>query len=945
MGCLDENVVQGFVEGRLGPDELRRVDEHLDGCAGCRMLAAEMVRRTAPTSGETVTLDALSGLQRGSTLDRFHIVQKLGAGAMGVVYTAYDPILDRRCAIKVLRPELGIGVLGMAPGERLVREARALARLNHPNVVAVHEIGSAGSQSFVVMELVEGETLTRWLARERRPWREVLRCFIAAGRGLAAAHSLGLVHRDFKPDNVLVGRDGRVRVSDFGLARLGGSSLETLREASDPESKVSAEVTLTRTGALLGSPAYMAPEVLDGSEASTASDQFSFCVALVEALYGKRPFDVSSLASLRAAHRAGWRPPHRRLPQRVAALLARGLSEEPAARFPSLSALLDSLERSAKPMRPAPLVGAAVIAALVIATVFNAQRATVCSGAENELAAVWNPERRDAIRAALRAVKLPYGEASLQIVETRLNAWASRWVSARTEACRATRVREEQPEEVLTRQNACLDERRMQLSALVGVFAKADQQVAERAVHALDALGDVSECEQLEVVEKRALPGSGEGARVGWERVVEQIGTARVLHEAGRHAAGLEEAKAAVEAARALGSRAAEAEALEILGVLQQKSGDAKSAVRSLMDAVLAAEASDQDQLAALAWVRLVHARAVGLTDIAGALEADAHARALIARLADDELEAHRLYNLAGAKWAAGDLGEAHRLYVETLEIRERHHLEPHQSTVAALVGIADTSLRMGRMAEAVPSYERAAEELTKLLGGEHPEVAAVLQRLGNALAFSGEPLRAKDILGRVIALRERTLGAEDPSLCNTWGSLGIAHSFLGAHEESARALRRSVDVCEKALGPEHPSTTRARANLAEALVAAGRSDEALPLFFRALAMREKLLGKDHPDLSYPLAGLGNALRLTGRSREALPYLERAVRLTDRVDRSAVERAQFSFRLAQALRDLDPRSTRARRLALDARRLLEDVSGTEAPPLRDEIEKWLAEAR
>jgi len=308
-------------------------------------------RRPRPSSS-----DERCFLEAGATVGRYLILDVLGAGGMSVVYGAYDPQLDRRVALKLVRPG-GDGRDSAHVRDRLVREGQALARLSHPNVVAVHDVGTVGDQVFVAMEYVEGRTLTEWLS-DGPDRRALLRVFRAAGQGLAAAHAGGLVHRDFKPDNVMIDADGRVRVMDFGLARPSGAPSSELLEgeseaaASNTASEAavgSSEVLdrLTVTGAVLGTPAYMAPEQHGGGRTGPATDQFAFCVALYEALYGRPPFEGNSRAELRRNVLRGrvHEPPRGRgVPRRLRQALLRGLAIHPSRRWPAMSVLLAELE-------------------------------------------------------------------------------------------------------------------------------------------------------------------------------------------------------------------------------------------------------------------------------------------------------------------------------------------------------------------------------------------------------------------------------------------------------------------------------------------------------------------------------------------------------------------------------------------------------------------------
>ncbi|MCY1012760.1 serine/threonine-protein kinase [Nannocystis pusilla] len=303
-----------------------------------------------------------------SAIGRFQVLRVIGAGGMGVVYAARDPQLDRTVALKLLRP----GQLGPLAQQRLLREAQAMARLQHPNVLAVFDAGIHAGQVWLAMEYEAGGTLGDWLRAAPRRWQEVVEVLTQAGRGLAAAHAAGLVHRDFKPANVLVG-GGRIRISDFGLARLGEDAIAEAERTVDEHAAALAE-PMTRTGAVLGTPAYMAPEQLMGLQATARSDQFAFCVVLFEALHGHRPFRGETLAQLcEAFARKEMVTPTRAVPRALQAVLERGLQLEPEARFPSMDALLAALARASasRAWRTALLVvGVAVSSSMALGPMY-----------------------------------------------------------------------------------------------------------------------------------------------------------------------------------------------------------------------------------------------------------------------------------------------------------------------------------------------------------------------------------------------------------------------------------------------------------------------------------------------------------------------------------------------------------------------------------------------
>ena len=348
MVCISENTVQELLGGTLPAARIQRAQLHLDSCASCRELLSELARglETLPDGQDEPCSPVPNGvtptgkiMPPGTRVGRYIVAELVGVGGMGVVYAADDPVLDRRVALKLIHTFGGGDTASEEWQLRLLREARAIARLCEPNVIAVHDAGSSGDQLFVAMELVEGMNLRRWLATSARSWREIVSVFVAAGRGLAAAHRAGLVHRDFKPDNVLIGHDGRVRVTDFGLAapldaRIGRRTAPAAAVAMrDPV--VPLEGRLTRSGALLGTPGYIAPEVLLGARSHTASDQFSFCAALHEALYGFLPGPSGGAATSARV----------RVPRRLRAGLRRGLRRDPDERFRSMDDLLAAIDR------------------------------------------------------------------------------------------------------------------------------------------------------------------------------------------------------------------------------------------------------------------------------------------------------------------------------------------------------------------------------------------------------------------------------------------------------------------------------------------------------------------------------------------------------------------------------------------------------------------------
>jgi eukaryotic-like serine/threonine-protein kinase len=372
MDCLSDDRLLGFVRGELPDSEREAVETHLDGCQSCFRLVGTAMRmggdapaKQGPTTarGDDV-FDAEDDAERlvagpGAIADGRYVVRDLlGQGGAGAVYRAYDSQLGRQIALKIVRAPKLAADAAESMQARLLREARAMARVSHPNVVAVYDVGSIDDRVFVVMELVEGRTLATWQIEKPRSWREVIETFSAAGVGLAAAHRVGLVHRDFKPLNVLVGFDDRVRVTDFGLARpVAHSDSGQGTPSGDSMPEGHHDWTLTMTGGLVGTPRYMAPEQFRAGPADARSDQFSFCVALFSALYGQHPFfpkgskkpPLPELATLVVAGIVVEPPEIEAIPPGVLNVLRRGLSVDPAERYPSMDALITDLSRQIEP--------------------------------------------------------------------------------------------------------------------------------------------------------------------------------------------------------------------------------------------------------------------------------------------------------------------------------------------------------------------------------------------------------------------------------------------------------------------------------------------------------------------------------------------------------------------------------------------------------------------
>ncbi|WP_437875933.1 tetratricopeptide repeat protein [Sorangium sp. So ce513] len=899
------------------------------------------VDRSAPAAPGLPGAQAPPDLRPGARLGRFEVIDGLGRGAMGVVVRARDPVLGREVAIKVLRPE-ALERSGTAQARaRLVREAQAMARIKHPNVITVHEVVVEDAQVLVVMEHVAGRTLRAFCAEARRPTAELLAAFLQAGEGLAEVHRAGLVHRDFKPDNVLVGADGRVRVTDFGLVGLAGraAAAEASPAAAAKASPAATEASpvaaatrpasaadpLTRAGSILGTPAYMAPEQHLGQPADARADQFAFCVSLWEALAGERPFDGATYDELRenvAAGRAR-EPPRGAIPAWIRRCLARGLSVDRDARYPDMAALLAALRRDPAAARRRGLAAALGVALAGLAALGLARLRPdgICKGGEARLAGVWDEATKGKVRAAFAGTGRPHAEDTYRRVESALDARARAWVAMYADSCEATRVRGEQSEGLLDLRTACLERRRQEMTALTALFARGpDPEVLDRSVQASLALPGLERCADTGALTAAFPPPADAAARARVDSLRGRLDEVRALAEAGKFAEALALARPIADEARAAGYAPVEAEALLALGRAQRDTHDTKGAEATLGEAARAASRARDDALAADAWTQLIyvigyqearHAEALTLRLAAeGAVERLENAPAASARLSGTLAlvlneqgkhgEAAQLAEraLAGLREALGPdhpevavaesrLGsvlvrlerfdDAERAYQGARAIQERILGPEHPHVALTFNNLGRLFTAQGRNREALPFIERAVAIQEKALGPEHPFLAASLNNLGNALIMLGETDRARSAHERALAIRERALGPEHPDVAATLNNLGAVLEMQRKLAEAAPRYARALAIRERALGPEHPSLASTLTNLASVLVGQKKYAEALPHLGRALAIHEKTVGPGSIGVASTLTGIAAAYNEMGKPAEALPRAERAL--------------------------------------------------------------------
>jgi serine/threonine protein kinase/Tfp pilus assembly protein PilF len=841
--------------------------------------ATEVTLDASPTPRSNSTVAAF---ERGAIVGRYVILDRLGAGAMGVVMAAYDPELDRKVALKLLEPrdeDRG------AARARLQREAQALAKLTHRNVVAVHDVGVHEGQLFLAMEFVAGQTLRTWLRAGPRPWRDVVRVFLAAGRGLAAAHAAGLVHRDFKPDNVMLDDDRRVRVMDFGLARAPGAELGPAAPLDRAQLSAAPGVSsmLTQTGALLGTPAYMAPEQFRGAAADTRSDQFSFCIALYEALYGERPFAGTSTMELLDSMIHGAVSPAPRgtkVPSWLRKVVIRGLALAPEQRYPSLQALLDALGKNPTLRRRNGLAVAGVLGVLAFAA-WRLSNVTppedqTCADMDEKLVGVWDDQRRAEVEAAIRATQRSFGPETWARVEQGLDEYTQRWLSARIEACEATR-RGEQSGALLDRRMTCYDARLLSLRKLVDELAQADATIVEKAAHAVAGLPTVDRCADRQALAAELPPPEDPAVAVRVAALDEQLAVAKIREELGKYEQGLAVADQVVAEATTLGYEPLAARAWLVRGSLQEKLGDYEGAVQTLERAYATALAQRMPEESASAATQLMWVVGYRLVRHDEGRRWAIDAEPLSRAAGSDEARAMFRYRLGTLASSAGKYDEARGLLEQARGDYEAALGPDHPRLATVLIGLGNVSFHEGRYDEARVAYERAGVVVEAALGPRHPDLALSYNNLGNVALAVGDHERARMQFERSLAILGAAFAGDHPLLAPVLMSLGNVAFKDGELAEAREHYQRALAISEQAFGREHVNLAAQLVSLGNVARVEGKHAEARDHYEQALAIRERALGSEHPSLAFVHNNLGLVAHAQGHDDEAREHYERAL--------------------------------------------------------------------
>ncbi|WAS89740.1 serine/threonine-protein kinase [Nannocystis punicea] len=780
-------------------------------------------------------------------IGRYRLVHRLGAGAMGEVHLAFDDELERPIAIKLVHAHLA----DPRSTARLRVEARALARLAHPNVVHVYEVGEHDGRTYLAMERIEGGSLREWLGAQPRPGQDqVLAAYLAAGRGLAAAHRAGVVHRDFKPDNILRGIDGRVAVVDFGLAALEAGEAarsEPRSEEVDEESRARLP-TLDRSSEVAGTPAYMPAEQFRG-HADARSDQFALCVSIYEGLWGRRPFPRRTLEDV-AKGRAEWvpaEPPRDELAGWLWPILRRGLQAEPERRWDEVDALLAAIEAGLagrRRRRRVMLSGAAALAVGLLSggsVAWWSAAAAVddCAAVARELDGTWGADERAQLEQRFAAASAAEGMAWLAdsgtSVAASLDRWSARWSAARGALCRA---RTGGDPVVLDRLGACLERHRGAAQALVGALLAGESPVLRAAPEAVLHLEDPQACAREA---RQGGPPEPPAALAGEvQQVREQLARAETELLTGRVEAAWAEAEPLAARAQALGHAPLTAEVAAVLGRVALARGRSEEGLERLEQAADAAEAAHHDRVVAGSWRHMAMIAATEAPDLA-----------------------------AGRQWLRRADAAAARVGLDA-------------GTAARLDAIRGNLSLLAREFDAAVAQLRAAEaalvEQDDLLYASH-----AASNLGTALLERGEAGAAREAFARALAQRERVFGPRHPEVARAAYNLaqalrGTARAGAEDHEALAGELmRRAVEIWEGTDEARTLDAGRAAFVLAQLELDAGRFERAVALAGRAEAVFAEALEPARIEHAEVAALLGTGHYFLGRAEPAIASLRRAV--------------------------------------------------------------------
>jgi serine/threonine protein kinase/tetratricopeptide (TPR) repeat protein len=901
---LDTLPAEALDETALPPEALEETalpTENLEGSSTRAVSAMDETllpdedHPSGPTRGGAE--EGESSLKRGDALGRYVVLELLGKGGMGEVYAAYDPTLDRKVALKVLRPSLGSAETVTTARARLTREAQAMAQLADPNVIQVFDVGTVGGDVYIAMEFVEGASLRDWLSEERE-MSEILRVFRSAAAGLAAAHKAGMVHRDFKPDNVLIGKDGRVRVIDFGIASLGGddtsSSDEIIERLTRSRRSVEGAYT-TLTGVAAGTPAYMAPEQFTGKACDARTDQFSFSIALYEALCGERPFEGANIAELLTNVTEGKRRPTPEsgdVPQWIHTALTRALMAPPDKRFDSMDELIRALTPPGSWMSrnwvPVTMLATLALGGL-LAMVLMQPGSTRPSCAEDEtlLTGIWDATRAQELQAKFGQSSLAYASVTGAKIVEHLDAHAGRWQEARKNLCLAA-VRRDISPEIKDRGMACLDRRLRELDAVSTILSRGTDEIIKDSPVAVSELSSVSDCTNTTL-----LATGGDALSPAWAEIADQFPELKAMFVSSQYQQLLEQATRLRTLAEERGFGRGEAEALTWVANAERALSMYGSSEEHFFEAVRIAQKEGSPRVRAIAWQGLM-----GLAT------------------ADDRPK-------EGLRW-----------FKHAEIANEQAGVDPElQARLTYLQGFSYYKLQ--EYEQALGRFEASAALYEKVYDPEHWRVSSSLAIAGASLRQLGRFNDALAITRRALSIAISSLGPEHPRLASIHNGLANTLGRLMKFDEAREHYKEAQRLVVAANGERHASVGMYLYNRANLELRAGRFEEALDLGKRARELRAEKLGDGHAAVMRAISGIATA-------HFRLGDLDRAVELqTDVVKRYQLRNGDEHVVTGQAHSELCNYLRRGKKLK-QARESCNEALGILDPDAPDQRDLALA---
>ncbi|MEM6289826.1 MAG: serine/threonine-protein kinase [Myxococcota bacterium] len=885
-----------------------------------------------------------TGSRDAQRIDRYVVLETVGQGGMGTVVRAYDPKLRREVALKRLHS----ASLDTESAARLVREAQALAQLSHPNVVAVYDVEAENEDVLVAMEFVPGRNLAHWL-RTERTWQQTIEVLLQAGRGLEAAHAAHLIHRDFKPSNVMLSDAGEVKVTDFGLAKVGGTSrmddsvvFTSHHPSIDPEIAEATE-DLTRDDVMLGTPPYMAPEQHAGTDCSPATDQYAFCLTLWHALAGRRPFrgNVRQLYQAKQQGPPAW-PRQVAVPKRLADAVRRGLQPLAKNRWPSMTVLLAEIERAVRPRasRVRPLMAAGVFGAGLASVVWlQTERDVRCEGAEAQLEGVWDDTMRDAVRGSMEDAAPLAGPAVWARVSSRLDTFTTSWESGFRDACEATSVRGEQSPAMLDLRMACLGRAKDSLRARVQRLLEVDARTVSRAVDVVDALPDLARCSDLdELSGERPLP-TEPLERAAFGQAQADLADARALYRLARYDEALSTARSATVslAAQGLAPRAVHAELLQQEALALEGIGRYDEAETTMREAVSASLAAAADEVAVdslTGWSFVLESR---LNRAEEAMLPAELAEEIARREEDPVMTARAVGRIAKVLDATGKSEAAEVRFKEALALLEAPEVDDPLALSGSLSEFGAFLQRRRRPEESLPPLVRALEIREEVLGSEHPYVCSTLSNIAYARQLLGDLQQAESDLVRALEICEQAFGSDHPRTATTKGNLAMIVLRAGELDRAAALFEEVRAWTVDTYGLEHAKTAEIYNNLGALHHQRGKVPEARAMFEQADASWSASLSADDPRLRPVKYNLGLVNADLGDHEDAIRYFRAALAVAPGAP--ARELAGVRFELAKSLVQVDRLAHGAEADALAADALV--VFEAEADALMiDEAKAW-----